>query len=771
MATQAFLGIGALFQNSAGGAPETWETIAESLDLMLPPLARDSIDISAGNAPGEWREFIPGMKDGGEISFQLNFTVGAYSSFEAEFNQGIKRRRILFPNGYWFPFYAFLIKLEGSIPLADRVTAAASFKVFGQPGPLRPRWLPTDLPGLVAWYRADTGVWSDDGVTAAEEGGLVRQWDDLSGNGNHLRQPIEANRATFQRRGFNLKPTLRFSAADATGMVSIKNLTGMGALSSWSLVGQLIDDPPAPNETNGRALSYLGVNHAGQDFNSPGSAGVLVRDGTGSAIRTDHNLIAYNTITIGLATSYRFLKIFDGTDVVIYINNIERDRDALALTLDASGLLGVGSSPIAPAHWCGPISEIVITNGALAEDERRELDLYLYDRWWSPRLGYAATRARWLEAGSASYTQVMARTGHRAWADLSTVQLFVQNLRMSVQVPDLAEFGWGAPAAVTAAIEYPEGTFTRVTFVGEVEGTIPDKDVLLSDFVDIPGGIPKGALFWVRQFWENANGVFYNEWRDLDYGDVTEIAASGLVDKTMGGALVSSGTYSFPPVAVLAGTDLPSVGILGDSLAAGRFDVEAPPHLGDIGTIARSLMPIVPTVNLSIPGACVNAANTHYWGALGIARTRILPYLTHIVLELGINDLAGFFTGAQTSAQMQAHYVAFHQALFGIGLDPTAQIIQTTITPYSTSTDGWATTVNQTPHASNAQRVATNNLIRAGLPFVDAFLELADVAEEPDDSGKFLAPPAHTDDGLHFNVAGYQLIENSGVVALPEDEA
>jgi lysophospholipase L1-like esterase/predicted secreted protein len=769
MATEAFIGIGTLFQNSLGGTPETWETVAETLDLTLPSLARDSIDISAGNAPGEWREFVPGMKDGGEISFQLNFTVAAYSALEAEFNQGIKRRRIIFPNGYWLPFYAFLTKLEGSIPLTDRVTAQASFKVFGQPGPLRPRWLPTDMPGLVAWYRADTGVWSDDGITPASEGEPVAQWSDLSGNQRHLR--VTHGAPLFQSRGFNLKPTLRFSAEEASGMSAA--LAGMGALSSWSVVGQLIDDALGLNRNNGRALSYVGVTSVGDDFDSPGSAGVLARDGLTAGMRTDHNLISYNQITIGYSTSYRFLKIFNGTTVKAYVNNIERDSDTLSLTLDASGELGVGSPPNTPAHWCGPISEVVITNTALTEEERRELDLYLYDRWWSPRLGYAATRARWLEHPGAAVPsrQVMARTGHRAWADLSIVQLFVQNLRMSVQVPDLAEFGWGASATVTAAIEYPVGTFTRVTFGGVVQGTIPDADVLLSDFVDIPGGIPKGALFWVRQFWTNPNGVFYNEWRDIDYGDVTELAVSGLSDKTMGGTLTSSGNYSFPPVAILAGTDLPSVGILGDSLAAGRFDVETAPHLGDVGTIARSLMPVVPTVNLSIPGACVNAVNSHYWGALGIARTRILPYLTHIVLELGINDLAGFFTAAQTSAQMQAHYIAFHQSLFGIGLDPTAQIIQTTITPYSTSsTDGWTTTANQTPFPNDAQRIATNNLIRAGLPFVDSFYEIANVVEEPNNSGKFAAPPAITDDGLHFNVAGYQLIEDSGIVTMPEDE-
>lgn len=139
MTTNSIIGFGALFQISDGLSPEGWTSLAETLDLSLPNFVRDALDTSDGLGPNEYREFIPGMKDGGEITVPLHFIPGesGYSTLETERGSTVlKRRRIMFPNGYYFPFYAFLTGLEAQIPLADRMVAVAKFKVSGEPGPL-----------------------------------------------------------------------------------------------------------------------------------------------------------------------------------------------------------------------------------------------------------------------------------------------------------------------------------------------------------------------------------------------------------------------------------------------------------------------------------------------------------------------------------------------------------------------------------------------------------------------------------------------------------
>src|SRR5215204_5768338 len=47
---------------------------------------------------------------------------------------------------------------------------------------------PDDLPGKLGWYKSDTGLYSDAGVTPIADGARIGQWNDNSGLGNHLRQ-------------------------------------------------------------------------------------------------------------------------------------------------------------------------------------------------------------------------------------------------------------------------------------------------------------------------------------------------------------------------------------------------------------------------------------------------------------------------------------------------------------------------------------------------------------------------------------------------------
>ncbi len=53
------------------------------------------------------------------------------------------------------------------------------------------------FPNCVGWYVANQGVYSDAGSTPAVAGSPVYQWNDQSGNGNHLVQAVAANRPVY----------------------------------------------------------------------------------------------------------------------------------------------------------------------------------------------------------------------------------------------------------------------------------------------------------------------------------------------------------------------------------------------------------------------------------------------------------------------------------------------------------------------------------------------------------------------------------------------
>jgi lysophospholipase L1-like esterase len=53
------------------------------------------------------------------------------------------------------------------------------------------------IPSCIGWYRATTGVYSDAGTTPANPGDGVYQWNDQSGDDNHLIQTTAGNRPVF----------------------------------------------------------------------------------------------------------------------------------------------------------------------------------------------------------------------------------------------------------------------------------------------------------------------------------------------------------------------------------------------------------------------------------------------------------------------------------------------------------------------------------------------------------------------------------------------
>ncbi|MBR1230204.1 phage tail protein [Bradyrhizobium sp. AUGA SZCCT0176] len=139
MATSARIGYQTLFKTGNGAAPEVFTTLAEVTGITPPAMARDTVDATHEESPGAWREFIAGLKDGGEVSLELNFVPGgsAALALTAELDldgpSAVKNRQILFPDGSYFSFAGILTGFEPDAPLDDKMAASVTFKVSGKP--------------------------------------------------------------------------------------------------------------------------------------------------------------------------------------------------------------------------------------------------------------------------------------------------------------------------------------------------------------------------------------------------------------------------------------------------------------------------------------------------------------------------------------------------------------------------------------------------------------------------------------------------------------
>lgn len=92
MPTTAILAQGTLIQFDTDPATQTWTTLAEVLSIDGPTLSRDTIDVTNMDSIGAYREFINGLIDPGELTFEINLlpqnathdnVTGALSFFES----------------------------------------------------------------------------------------------------------------------------------------------------------------------------------------------------------------------------------------------------------------------------------------------------------------------------------------------------------------------------------------------------------------------------------------------------------------------------------------------------------------------------------------------------------------------------------------------------------------------------------------------------------------------------------------------------------------
>jgi len=92
------------------------------------------IDATHMQSPNSTREFILGLNDPGECSFEMNFIPG--STADALLQQVKADReavscRITFPNTVTWTFTGLLTGYEPAVPTEDKMTATVTFKVTG----------------------------------------------------------------------------------------------------------------------------------------------------------------------------------------------------------------------------------------------------------------------------------------------------------------------------------------------------------------------------------------------------------------------------------------------------------------------------------------------------------------------------------------------------------------------------------------------------------------------------------------------------------------
>ena len=281
----------------------------------------------------------------------------------------------------------------------------------------------------------------------------------------------------------------------------------------------------------------------------------------------------------------------------------------------------------------------------------------------------------------------------------------------------------------TMSIEYPAGNIAGgCTFKGGTTSTTVTGAVLVIPNYCPHAAIPNGAMFWVRVYSTNTNGILYTQAINSAYYNPAfeqyNFGASGIVDQTLGGTVINlAGAYGLHPAAIIGPTVQPSICIWGDSrehgITQGVTDIT-----GDTGDMAKILGPVFAYTKLAM--SSTSASNILANDAL---RLQIAQYCSHDTVNYGINDASAGQTTSQILANRTALAAQIGKPTYG-----------TTVYSRTSSTDNWATLANQTIQNMTVGPTSLSAAILAGVPGEVGEIDTA-AAVDPTASGKFPVSP------------------------------
>ena len=146
--SDARTGFGALLRKGDGASPENFITILGIKGMSGPSISRDTHDVTVMTSPGGWREFIGGLKDGGEVTFSANWLPrdptqgqgdgGLMAEFDKDSCESRGNWQILVPACPGEPevtldFQGILTGQNIEIPMDDLMAFEGTIKVSGRP--------------------------------------------------------------------------------------------------------------------------------------------------------------------------------------------------------------------------------------------------------------------------------------------------------------------------------------------------------------------------------------------------------------------------------------------------------------------------------------------------------------------------------------------------------------------------------------------------------------------------------------------------------------
>lgn len=384
--------------------------------------------------------------------------------------------------------------------------------------------------------------------------------------------------------------------------------------------------------------------------------------------------------------------------------------------------------------------------------------------------GLVATRGQVLTTFNNGFSYANSRSFHIARTSFDTLHVVLPAWASN----NGEQSGLGGPIVWSASVSLDMGaTWKQFLWSGASTKSVaagttsPLSDALSLGATVVPGDV---ILFgaWQDASAATTSGVLTGNTVNIypAGGDVVEISASPLTNKTMGGTITqTNGIAPCFPLGLIGLTTQASVACPGDSKTVGISDVAT--ASGDVGSTCRSIGAAFAYSMLGSSGE--NAFQFgNYFGGGTSAPLRLAfanAYCSHAIFGYGTNDIrtgnGSILTGSMGSLALCA------------GLFTPGKSFLITISPCTDSTDSYETTMNQTgmtnftPLGSSVRESTNNYIIGTPSGFIAGF-DVAAVEEPVRNDGFWMpggaSPNLWTGDGFHENQFASLAILASGAI-------
>lgn len=230
-------------------------------------------------------------------------------------------------------------------------------------GIFKPSFNPHDIPGN------NVKLWLDgaDTLTITETIDKVSQWDDKSGNANHVVQAIGVNQPTTNATTQNGKNVIDWDGGDGlelpSGLYSIPNASyTMFVVSKRNTETAGLETLLSMNDGLSTEVFFTYSNVVNT---------ILYRNGTGGVVSSIGNV----------NTDFQIIKTRrDGTTNALSVNGDTEDTNTNATNVPGIDSAEIGNVPTG-VNLIGSIAEIIIYNRSLSTSETTLIEAYLSTKW------------------------------------------------------------------------------------------------------------------------------------------------------------------------------------------------------------------------------------------------------------------------------------------------------------------------------------------------------------------------------------------------------